>query len=57
VGYTLEKLGPTARRIALFSLVSLFLISYLYFLCKIDVNAFGLGILEAFDLKNWVRYK
>ena len=51
-GYTLEKLGPAARRIALFSLVSLSLISYLYFLCRIDVDPFGLGILETFDLKN-----
>jgi len=56
-GYTLEKLGPAARRITLFSIVSLDLISYLYFLCGIDVDPFCLGILKTFDLKNWVSYK
>jgi len=56
-GYTLEKCGPAGRRFGLIGLISLGIISYFYFLCQINVDPFGAGILETFSLKNWISYE
>lgn len=55
--FTLSGLGRASRLSAVIFLLSLCLISYLYFLCQIGVDPWDLGILETFTLKNFLSYK
>lgn len=54
--FTLDKLGGYSKKIALIMLITFGIISYLNFLCQIDVDPFNLGIIKTFILKNWIGY-